>query len=76
MLKRELTCLERHLYKFLDNMDFHLEFEPTKERWEFMRKKMEQCKRDCKVNYGVISNGYSLHIELPFDVNKAMKEAK
>lgn len=73
---RELTALEQRLYKFLDDMDFHLEYEPTKERWELMRQKMKKCKEDCKVAYGVICNGYSLHIELPFDVDKAMRQAK
>ena len=75
-MERELTALEYRLYKFLDDMDFHLEYEPTKERWEKMRDKMKRCKEDCKVEYGVVNNGYSLHIELPFDADKAMKEAK
>ena len=34
---------------------------------------MKRCKEDCKVKYGVINNGYSLHVELPFDVDKYMK---
>ena len=75
-MERELTTLEQRLYKFLDDMDFHLEYEPTKERWEKMRDKMKKCKVDCKVKYGVVSNGYSLHIELPFDIDKYMKEYK
>lgn len=34
---------------------------------------MRGCKEDCKTSYGVVNNGYSLHIELPFDVVKAMR---
>ena len=37
---------------------------------------MKRCKEDCKVKYGVINNGYSLHVELPFDVDKYMKQQK
>lgn len=35
---------------------------------------MKRCKEYCKVKYGVINNGYSLHVELPFDVDKYMKQ--
>lgn len=70
-MERELSALEHRLYKFLDDMDTHLEYEPTKEMWEKMRNKMEKCKEDCKVVYGVVNNGYSLHIELPFDCEKS-----
>lgn len=73
-MERELTALEHRLYKFLDDMDSCLEYEPTKERWEKMREKMKKCKEDCQVQYGVVNNGYSLHIELPFDVDRWMRE--
>lgn len=73
-MERELTALEHRLYKFLDDMDSYLEYEPTKERWEKMCEKMKRCKEDCQVQYGVVNNGYSLHIELPFDVEKLMRE--
>lgn len=69
-MERELTGLELRLYKFLDDMDTHLEYEPSPERWKLMRDKMKKCKQDCMVEFGVINNGYSLHIELPFDVDK------
>ena len=74
-MERELTALEQRLYKFLDDMDSHLEYEPTTERWELMREKMKKCKQDCMVQFGVINNGYSLHIELPFDVDKHTRQA-
>ncbi len=66
-MERELTGLEQRLYKFLDDMDTHLEYDPSPERWEIMRSKMKKCKQDCKVEFGVINNGYSLHIKLPFE---------
>ena len=31
-MERELTALEHRLYKFLDDMDTYLEYEPTDER--------------------------------------------
>lgn len=73
-MERELTALEKRLYKFLDDMDSHLDYEPTKERWELLRDKMKKCKQDCMVEFGVINNGYSLHIELPFDVDKHTRQ--
>ena len=73
-MERELTALEHRLYKFLDDMDTYLEYEPTDERWEKMREKMKKCKEDCQVQYGVVNNGYSLHIELPFDVDRWVRE--
>lgn len=69
-MERELTALEHRLYKFLDDMDSILEYEPTSSRWESMRDKMKRCKEDCRIEFGVINNGYSLHIELPFDNSK------
>lgn len=73
-MERELTALEQRLYKFLDNVDSHLEYEPTKERWELLREKTEKCKQDCIAAFGVINNGYSLHIELPFDADKRTRQ--
>ena len=66
-MERELTGLEQRLYKFLDDMDTHLEYNPSPERWEIMRNKMKKCKQDCMVEYGVVNNGYSLHIHLPYE---------
>lgn len=68
MLKRELTCLEERLYNFLDFVDSTLEYDVSQKSWEKMREAMKRCKEDCAVKYGVINNGYSLHVELPFDV--------
>lgn len=71
-MERELTGLEQRLYRFLDDMDTHLEYEPSSKRWEIMRDKMKKCKQDCMVEYGVVNNGYSLHIHLPYEF-KAVK---
>ena len=73
MFKRELTCLEERLYNFLDFADSTLEYDVSQKSWEKMREAMKRCKEDCAVKYGVINNGYSLHVELPFDVDKYMK---
>lgn len=73
MFKRELTNLEERLYDFLDFADSTLEYDVSQKSWEKLRAAMKQCKEDCKVKYGVINNGYSLHVELPFDVDKYMK---
>ena len=73
MYKRELTNLEERLYEFLDLADSTLEYDVSQKSWEKLREAMKQCKEDCKVKYGVINNGYSLHVELPFDVDKCMK---
>ena len=74
-MERELTGLEQRLYKFLDDIDDIVEFDCTPGRWELIRDKMRRCKEDCMVMYGVINNGYSLHIKLPFDVNQHMRNA-
>lgn len=73
MFKRELTNLEERLYDFLDFADSILEYPISQKSWEKLRDAMKRCKEDCKVKYGVINNGYSLHVELPFDVDKYMK---
>lgn len=73
MFKRELTNLEERLYDFLDFSDSILECDVSQKSWEKLREAMKRCKEDCKVKYGVINNGYSLHVELPFDVDKYMK---
>jgi hypothetical protein len=67
---RELTGLELRLYQFLDDVDTIVEYPMTESRWELMRQKMKKCKEDCKVSFGVVNNGYSLHVELPFDADK------
>ena len=72
-MQRELTALEHRLYKFLDDVDTITEGELTASKWEKLRSYMRGCKEDCKTSYGVVNNGYSLHIELPFDVVKAMR---
>lgn len=74
MFKRELTNLEERLYDFLDFADSTLEYDVSQKSWEKLREAMKRCKEDCKVKYGVINNGYSLHVELPFDVDKYMKQ--
>lgn len=66
-MERELTALEHCLYKFLDDMDTILENEVSSARWERMRDKMRKCKQDCQLEYGVVNNGYSLHIHLPYE---------
>jgi hypothetical protein len=73
MFKRELTNLEERLYNFLDLADSTLEYDVSQKAWKNLREAMKRCKEDCKVKYGVINNGYSLHVELPFDVDKYMK---
>lgn len=73
-MQRELTALEHRLYKFLDDVDSITEGELTASKWEKIRNYMRRCKEDCNTSYGVVNNGYSLHIELPFDVEKAMRE--
>ena len=74
MFKRELTNLEERLYDFLDFADSTLEYDVSQKSWEKLREAMKRCKEDCKVKYGVINNGYSLHVELPFNVDKYMKQ--
>ena len=74
MIKRELTNLEERLYDFLDYADGVLEYDVSQKSWERLREAMKKCKEDCKVKYGVINNGYSLHVELPFNVDKYMKQ--
>lgn len=76
MFKRELTNLEERLYDFLDFADGILEYDVSQKSWEKLRDAMKRCKEDCKVKHGVINNGYSLHVELPFDVDKYMKQQK
>lgn len=76
MFKRELTNLEERLYDFLDFADSTLEYDVSQKSWEKLREAMKLCKEDCKVKYGVINNGYSLHVELPFDADKYMKQQK
>ena len=76
MFKRELTNLEKRLYAFLDYADSTLEYDVSQNSWVKLREAMKRCKEDCKVNYGVINNGYSLHVELPFDVDKCVKDRK
>lgn len=76
MIKRELTNLEERLYDFLDYADGVLEYDVSQKSWEKLREAMKKCKEDCKVKYGVINNGYSLHVELPFDVDKYMAREK
>jgi len=66
---RELTGLEQRLYQFLDDIDTIVEYPITESRWELIRQKMKKCKEDCKVSFGVVNNGYSLHVELPFIPN-------
>lgn len=66
---RELTGLEQRLYQFLDDIDTIVEYPMTESRWNLIRQKMQKCKVDCKVSYGVVNNGYSLHVELPFIPN-------
>lgn len=73
MFKRELTNLEERLYGFLDFADGILEYDVSQKSLEKLREAMKRCKEDCKVKYGVINNGYSLHVELPFDADKYMK---
>lgn len=68
MMERELTGLEQRLYRFLDDMDIILEYDATSSSWERMRDKMKQCKEDCETCYGVVNNGYSLHIHLPYEL--------
>lgn len=74
MFKRELSNLEERLYAFLDLADSTLEYDVSQMSWVNLREAMKRCKEDCKVKYGVINNGYSLHVELPFDVDKYMKQ--
>lgn len=76
MFKRELTNLEERLYAFLDFADSTLEYDVSQKSWVKLREAMKRCKEDCKVKYGVINNGYSLHVELPFDVDKCMKQTQ
>lgn len=66
---RELTGLEQRLYTFLDRVDDIVEYDLTETRWESLRSAMKQCKEDCRTMYGVVNNGYSLHIHLPFDID-------
>ena len=69
---RELTGLEQRLYKFLDKVDDIVEYDLTEKRWESLRFAMKQCKEDCRTMYGVVNNGYSLHIHLPFGIDGYM----
>ena len=75
MIKRELTNLEERLYDFLDYADGVLEYDVSQKSWERLREAMKKCKEDCKVKYGVINNGYSLHVELPFDIFRIIQES-
>ena len=77
-MERELTSLEHRLYDFLDAVDTILEYDVSPARWELLREKMKKCKQDCEVEYGVVNNGYSLHIRLPYEIKgaKAPKEDK
>ena len=70
---RELTGLEQRLYEFVDQIDTVLEYECSEERWKYLRDQLLQCQRDCMTMYGLVNNGYSLHIQLPFDVGTCMK---
>lgn len=74
MIERELTGLEQCLYKFLDNVDTLIEGDCNDKRWAAIKSRMKRCKDECKTLFGVVCNGYSLHIELPFDVDKYMRE--
>ena len=76
MYKRELTNLEERLYDFLDFADSILDSNLSQKSWEMLREAMRRCKADCEVKYGVINNGYSLHVELPFDMDKHMNQKK
>lgn len=68
-MEREFTGLEQRLYKFLDDMDSITEYDVTRDRWGQIQDKVKQCKEDCKTLFGVICNGYSAHIKLPFDAD-------
>ena len=68
-MERELTALEHRLYKFLDDVDSIVEFMPNDAYCNKLRNKVQKCKQDCQVEFGVVNNGYSLHIKLPFDVD-------
>lgn len=78
---RELTGLEQHLYKFMDIVYDTLEYDTCEKglcdnlhekKLEFLRGKLKQYKDECK-KYGVVNNGYYLHIRLPFDDTKNLK---
>lgn len=64
-MERELTALEHRLYKFLDDVDSIVEFMSDDAYCSKLRERVKRCKEDCKVEFGVINNGYSLHIQLP-----------
>lgn len=66
-MERELTALEQRLYKFLDDVDTQTEFDLSVDRWAKLCRMVRKCKEDCKVEFGVVNNGYSLHIKLPFE---------
>ena len=66
-MDRELSALELRLYKFLDDVDSATEFDYTPDRWAKICRMVSKCKDDCKVQFGVVNNGYSLHIHLPFE---------
>lgn len=68
---RELSALECRLYKFLDDIDTILEYDVLPAHWELMRDKLKKCKQDCEVVYGVVNNGHSLHIHVPYQVKEA-----
>lgn len=68
-MERELTALEHRLYKFLDDVDSLAEFMSDDAYCNKLRDKVQKCKEDCQVVFGVVNNGYSLHIKLPFDEN-------
>ena len=72
-MERELTALEQRLYKFLDDVDSLTEFDLTPQKWTKIREYVNRCKDDCKVQYGVVNNGYSLHIKLPFEFEPKVK---
>jgi uncharacterized protein YerC len=75
-MERELTALEHRLYKFLDDMDSILEFDMLPQRWSKMNAMVKKCKEDCRVEFGVVNNGYSTHIQLPFDISKINLKGK
>ena len=70
---RELTGLEQRLYEFMDKVDDVLEYDPCERRWNYLRDKLRERKEDCRTTYGVVNDGYSLHIRLPFDDTKNLK---
>ena len=66
-MERELTNLEYRLLKFLDMVDTITEGEGNSEKWFSIKERMKQCKEDCKVEFGLVSNEYCHYIHLPFE---------